>query len=885
MTVQYNIDSLAITDGSWRIWGWAFSQSAAVADITLRLTFGSQTISRNLMVRGHRPDVGAAFSAIPSASYSGFVGFGEAPRDQLSRAEMEVLFSNGHAERIDLARFVQTKVSRAAWFWAKAKIAGRLLKAGQYKTLAHKVLGVARTATFRRPGMVLDRMPASLYDEPAALIVDHAMGGGTNTFSAQLRERLTTARTPFVVVRYLISEMAYLVEVHEAGERHGLMHNAHTVDDVVALLSSINFGHIHVNSTVSFPSNDAILSLIASVTRATSQVVFYVHDYYSICPSFNLLNHDGSYCDIPTTSYCNNVCLPKNRDLFLLSQSPTSIEEWRAKWLSLIERSNQIRFFSEASKALFCRAFPDASTSRMITEPHVVSGRSALETFTVHPAPGLRVAVVGTVNHAKGSDVVVDLCRYVAATGVDLTLVVFGTIDRGLDFPFVTITGPYERDSLPRLFQRHNINVALFPSIWPETFSFVVSELSAMNVPIVAFDVGAPGERLRQQANAKLLPLSATPSQVVDAMTKVSSGELPSTAATVRTANRTCAFTSAATNYLPKAMLLASSLKKYHPEMDVFYGLSDEVDSSTDYRRGVFDGVIAASELPIRSFASWSFRHEIVELSTAIKPFLVQELFRRGYETVYYFDPDIVLFSRLDDLLAQTEAHSISLTPHQTTREFDFQAVVDNEISSLKHGVYNLGYLGVRNTEIGREFADWWADRLYRWCRDDIPNGLFTDQRWIDLAPALFPDVTILRDSRFNVSTWNLTRRHFSGTERDGYLVDGRPLGFYHFTGFDKGAHRVMAEKNSKSNPSVMSLVDWYQRAIQFAPDDSASKVKWAYGQYSDGAKIPVAHRRVYRDREDLHAAFPDPFKSVPNGGFREWVRTQGRLEYPLLEL
>jgi glycosyltransferase involved in cell wall biosynthesis len=48
------------------------------------------------------------------------------------------------------------------------------------------------------------------------------------------------------------------------------------------------------------------------------------------------------------------------------------------------------------------------------------------------------------------------------------------------------------------------VNVLFFPSIWPETFSYVVGEMMALGLPIVAFDLGAPGERLRDYPHARL---------------------------------------------------------------------------------------------------------------------------------------------------------------------------------------------------------------------------------------------------------------------------------------------------------------------------------------------------------------------------------------------
>ena len=345
---------------------------------------------------------------------------------------------------------------------------------------------------------------------------------------------------------------------------------------------------------------------------------------------------------------------------------------------------------------------------------------------------------------------------------------------------------------------------------------------------------------------------------------------------------KTIAFTSAAINYLPKVRKLCASIKRFHPEFEVVFALSDKLTGEVDLSGEPIDRVLAVDDLDIPDRTRWTYFHDIVELSTAIKPFVLKRLLaEEGVDRVIYFDPDMVLFSRLDDMLASLDAANLVLTPHQTHPETTIEAVRDNEIASLKHGVYNLGFLGVRSTAEGRKFADWWAERIYHFCVADIPNGLFTDQRWIDLAPAFFDGVGILKNTRFNVATWNLTTRTMSGSSADGFRIDGNPLGFYHFTGFDSGAHRVMARKNAPGNASVMGLVDWYEDETRFDKDDPASKVRWKYGSYADGSPIPSGHRRLYRARPDLQAAFPEPFDNVSASSLEFWMKTQGPLEHP----
>ncbi len=340
-------------------------------------------------------------------------------------------------------------------------------------------------------------------------------------------------------------------------------------------------------------------------------------------------------------------------------------------------------------------------------------------------------------------------------------------------------------------------------------------------------------------------------------------------------------FTCAAFNYIPKVRMLFQSLRKHHPEFVLHLALADRVHPDIDLSGEPFDEIMPLADLDIRDAVGWAFCHRIVELATAIKPFALAKLLaREDCEKVLYMDPDTVAFSRLDDILAALDSSSLVLTPHLTSPEEVMDGVMDNEISCLKHGIYNLGFAGVRADDEGRRFAKWWSDRLYYFCRDDIPNGLFTDQRWVDLAPAFFDDVHVMRSSRHNVATWNLRTRKFAGSMRDGFTVDELPLGFYHFTGFDSGAHRAMVDRNALGNNSVLELVQWYSDATHQLSADPLAQVQWAFGTFSDGTKITNEQRVVYRDRPDLQALFPDPFDAT---GYAQWWKYNAMREYPAL--
>lgn len=342
-------------------------------------------------------------------------------------------------------------------------------------------------------------------------------------------------------------------------------------------------------------------------------------------------------------------------------------------------------------------------------------------------------------------------------------------------------------------------------------------------------------------------------------------------------------FTSAACNYIPKVRVLIESIKKWHPDWVVHLALSDEIPAGIDLSSEPFDEIHPASTLDIPDFTGWSFCHSIVELSTAIKPFMLKKLLDRDdCEGVIYLDPDTVVFSPLDEVLEAIKCSNVALTPHQIQPEKTLAAIMDNEIASLKHGIYNLGFVAVSNTEVGKAFARFWAERIYYFCRDEIHNGLFTDQRWIDLVPAFFENVCVLRSSRLNVAPWNLTTREITGTAPFDVQVDDAPLGFYHFTGFDSGAHKTMANKNATGNSTVSELIKWYLDTTMDLSKDPLSSVKWNFGSYSDGTAINKVDRFIYRERLDLQRSFPNPF-DVTTGGYKGWLMSQGKIEYPKL--
>ena len=74
------------------------------------------------------------------------------------------------------------------------------------------------------------------------------------------------------------------------------------------------------------------------------------------------------------------------------------------------------------------------------------------------------------------------------------------------------------------------------------------------------------------------------------------------------------AFTSVTSNYIPKARVLAESVKRVDPSVCFHLLLSDEPPAEFELANEPFDNLIRVTDLPIDNLPAWIFSHRLVEL-------------------------------------------------------------------------------------------------------------------------------------------------------------------------------------------------------------------------------------------------------------------------------
>lgn len=339
------------------------------------------------------------------------------------------------------------------------------------------------------------------------------------------------------------------------------------------------------------------------------------------------------------------------------------------------------------------------------------------------------------------------------------------------------------------------------------------------------------------------------------------------------------ACTIVAQNYLPAARVLATSFLEHHPSSSFTVLL---LDATAEERPSEGFEVLSPYEIgiPRDEVRRMAMIYDVKEFATAVKPWLLETLLVRGSgDAVVYFDPDIEIFASLDDVAELARTHSIVLTPHITT-PLPPDGLLPDDLMILQAGTYNLGFIAVAPG--AERFLDWWSARLARDCRVAIDRGQFVDQRWVDFVPVLF-EHTVLRDPTCNVAYWNLHERSVADTGR-GYEVEGRPLRFFHFSGFDPKKPELLSAHlgpwsriRLSEHPELVRLCREYADRMIANGFAGQGGRPYRFDSTAGGVRIDSRARRMYRRaleevQESARSEPPDPFDTETARAFVDWL-------------
>ncbi|WP_019570511.1 glycosyltransferase [Thioalkalivibrio sp. ALE11] len=384
-----------------------------------------------------------------------------------------------------------------------------------------------RVAAFvaRDPGCILRRRLdlARLQDSPLprVLFISHRQGGGVARHCEELARLLQEdqetlvlepADRDWVVLKWLRDGEEFQLHFR-LPEEYPALHE---------LLRDLAIGRVHVHHVMEHPQG--VLRLAEDLGVPLD---FTIHDYYSICPQYNLTDEKGEYCGEPDETGCAR-CLA-------VRPAPWGLDivAWRNLFVRLLNKAERVIAPSEDVHERLLRYVPDADIRVL---PH----------FDVMPEPGpdmdalphqrerrdtdtVRVLILGVVNPAKGVHLL-ERCAWDARKrGLGLHFTVIGyseTAIAGLDQLPLEITGEYRPHELPQRIADVGGDVVFLPTRAPETYSFTLSEALATGLPVVGPRRGALPERTRGLSRVRLLDPDADAASWNDELLAMGRGTL-----------------------------------------------------------------------------------------------------------------------------------------------------------------------------------------------------------------------------------------------------------------------------------------------------------------------------------------------------------------------
>jgi hypothetical protein len=294
--------------------------------------------------------------------------------------------------------------------------------------------------------------------------------------------------------------------------------------------------------------------------------------------------------------------------------------------------------------------------------------------------------------------------------------------------------------------------------------------------------------------------------------------------------------------------VLAESIREHNPDLPpLLVLLADKVDGCFDPSKEPFQMIQLEDLSDKTAVRHMSFYYTPFEFCCALRAYLHEYIFEKtNAESWMFLDSDILVLNSLSPIFERIKSNSILLTPH-ITRPVESADDEFIEINLLHAGLYNAGFLGLNRHDETSAFIKWFCCRLQQYAFDN--NALFFDQAWLNLVPIFFQDVYLLKDLGINLGHWNL-QGHVIGSDEGRFLVDGIPISFFHFSGWDPAIPHIISKYHPRLDSDQIS--GWIELATEYASKlkkwgyEETNSFPYAFSKFDDGHDILKSHRRFF---------------------------------------
>ena len=324
------------------------------------------------------------------------------------------------------------------------------------------------------------------------LHVTHRLGGGTLTHVRELAEYLQDDMDSLLLQPGDDSGRTSLHFGVDPGDPSLHFQLPADYPDLVQLLRQLGLSRLHFHHTLGLETSAWGLPRDLEIPFDIT-----IHDYYFINAHPTQTDAQGRY----------QPDLEKQQGSYPL---PVPLETWQRNQRHLLDHADRVIAPSAAAFHELERYFPGLTptiafhpdSERAMPWPGVVARKE--------PGEPLKVLVLGALSPEKGADLLEATALAARRAGAAIEFHLLGYAYRELD-PCVANHGAYTTEELPGRIAEIAPHLAWFPALWPETYSYTLSEALQAGLPVVVPDLGAFPERVRHRPLTWIEPWQKPP--------------------------------------------------------------------------------------------------------------------------------------------------------------------------------------------------------------------------------------------------------------------------------------------------------------------------------------------------------------------------------------
>lgn len=276
---------------------------------------------------------------------------------------------------------------------------------------------------------------------------------------------------------------------------------------VERIIKGLNIAVVHVHHMMGH-----YFDIIDVCKDSKVKSIITLHDFYALCPTVNMLYNMEQCCLYLDKKDCK-TCL--NNKMRLVNNI---LPIWKKRWIDFLENFDYVITPSKSTKNIIEKEYN--SIMCHVIE-HGVSYKKQMSILD-NMRETFNVAFVGVMAKHKGAEVVEKLIEKTSDKNIVYHL--FGkteyvSLEKNRD-NYVN-HGQYKREELSYLLKENNIQLICNLSIWPETYSYTLTETIASGVPVLALDYGAVAERIEKYQFGWILDRKASFDDIINQIYRI----------------------------------------------------------------------------------------------------------------------------------------------------------------------------------------------------------------------------------------------------------------------------------------------------------------------------------------------------------------------------